>query len=150
MQHRMGTWIPATLGWGLINAQTGTPLDPVALVSDERIEMTDWELQDFAVQVVRHHLAKDGKKLMSWQGNPAVDPSIWFVGDSGPEWIVVRTVRYPNLAVGPPSDWPLIAERCARFGQVGHFASVSVASAADGFDPDGIVPPEPLWRAIAC
>jgi hypothetical protein len=32
-------------------------LDPIAHVSDERIEMTDWELQDFAVQVVRVHLA---------------------------------------------------------------------------------------------
>jgi hypothetical protein len=29
---------------------------------------------------------------MSWQGNPSVDPSIWFVGDSGPEWVVVRAV----------------------------------------------------------
>jgi hypothetical protein len=56
---------------GLLDARTGKPIDPIALVSDERIEMTDWELQDFAVQIVRDHLDKTGKKQMSWQGNPA-------------------------------------------------------------------------------
>ena len=29
---------------------------------------------------------------------------------------------------------------------MGHFASVSVASADDAFDPDRIIPPKPLWR----
>jgi hypothetical protein len=38
---------------GLVDAQTGRPINPVALVNDELIEMTDWELQDFAVQIVR-------------------------------------------------------------------------------------------------
>ena len=33
-------------------------------ISDERIEMTDWELQDFAVQVVRDQLEKTGKRLL--------------------------------------------------------------------------------------
>ena len=52
------------------------PIDPVALLTDERIEMTDWELHDFAVQIVRGELQNDGKELMSWTGNPAVDPAI--------------------------------------------------------------------------
>ena len=94
MVRRGGSWAPDASGWGLLDAQTGTPIDPVALVTDERIEMTDWELHDFAVQIVRGELQKDGKELMSWTGNPAVDPAIWFVGDTGPEWIVVRAARY--------------------------------------------------------
>ena len=58
--------------------------------------MTAWELHDFAVQVVKGQLEKEGYELMSSQGNPGVDPAIWFVGDSkGPEWIVVRAERYP-------------------------------------------------------
>ena len=138
--------MPITSGWGLIDAHNGKPIDPVALVSDERIEMTDWELQDFAVQIVRDHLEKTGKKLMSWQGNPAVDPSIWFIGTSGPEWIVVRAVRYPLLQADPPGNWQQITDRCARLGKGGHFASVSIANADDAFDSSGAVQAEPLWR----
>jgi hypothetical protein len=92
MQRERGGWIAARSGWGLLDLRTGRSLDPVSLVSGERIEMTDWELQDFAVQIVRDHLEKQGRKLMSWQGNPSVDPSIWLVGDHGPEWVVVRAV----------------------------------------------------------
>lgn len=149
MRRRGGTWTPEAAGWGLIDAGTGAPVDPVALVSDERIEMTDWEVHDAAVQVVRDHLARAGKKLMSWTGDPRIDPAIWFVGDSGPEWVVVRAVRYPALAASPPADWAKLAECCASLGKIGHFASVSLASAEDAFDPDHIIPAEPLWRGHA-
>ena len=146
MGRRGGTWAPDASGWGLLDAQTGTPIDPVALITDERIEMTDWELHDFAVQVVRGELQKDGKELMSWTGNPAVDPAIWFVGDTGPEWIVVRAARYPAPKENLPAHWKQIAEHCAKLGKEGTFLSVSVANAHDAFDPSGAVPPEPLWR----
>ena len=149
MQREGGGWVMAEPGWGLLDARTSRPVNPVLLVSDERIEMTDWELQDFAVQIVRDHLDKQGRKLMSWQGNPSVDPAIWFVGDHGPEWVVVRTVRYPKKSSEPPPNWRVIAESCARIGKDGHFASVSVANADDAFDPTGSVPPMPLWRGHA-
>jgi hypothetical protein len=147
MRYRAGEWEPEAAGWGLVDARTGKVLDPIAHVSDERIEMTDWELQDFAVQVVRDHLEKAGRKLMSWQGNPAVDPSIWFVGDNGPEWVVVRAVRSPKTRADLPANWQRIAARCAErgSGKVGHFASVSVANADDAVDPIA-KPPKPLWR----
>jgi hypothetical protein len=150
MRYQGGAWIPQAAGWGLVDARTGEAIDPIALVSDERIEMTEWELQDFAVQIVKDHLDKAGKKLMSWQGNPAVDPSIWFVGEEdGPEWIVVRAVRYPQTEADLPANWQEISERCAPLGKAGHFASVTVANADDAFDPSGAVPPEPLWRGHA-
>ena len=72
MRRQAAKWEPAMPGWGLLDVQTGVPVNPVALVSDERIEMTDWEMQDFVVQIVRDWLIKQGRKLMSWQGNPAV------------------------------------------------------------------------------
>ncbi|MBK8008622.1 MAG: hypothetical protein IPK23_09420 [Rhizobiales bacterium] len=99
-------------------------------------------MQDFAVQIVRDHLEKQGRKLMSWQGNPSVDPSIWFVGDHGPEWVVVRAARYPQTTADRPANWQQIAERCARIGKIGHFASVAAASANDAFDK--AAPPVPL------
>ncbi len=119
MRRRGGEWIVDGQGWGLRDLRTGQAIDPVVLIGDELIEMTDWELHDFAVQVVKDHLVKQGRTLMSWQGNPAVDPSIWFVGDSGPEWVVVRVVRYPRMSPEPPAHWRAIAERCARGGKLG-------------------------------
>jgi|TARA_B100000315_G_C14100982_1_gene373722 hypothetical protein len=68
-------------------------VNPVAFISGEKIEMTDWELHDFAVQVVRNYIVESlNRKLMSSQGDPQVNPSMWFVGEEGPEWVVVRAV----------------------------------------------------------
>jgi hypothetical protein len=119
MQYQAGAWTAQAAGWGLIDARTGAAVDPIALVSDEKIEMTDWEVQDFAIQIVRDHLRQTGRKLKSWRGCPLVDPSVWFVGDSGLEWIVVRAVRYPALKADPPAHWGEIAERCTRHGKIG-------------------------------
>ena len=43
-------------GWGLIDPQTREIINPYDLVTNEHILMTDWEIQDFAVQVVRNYL----------------------------------------------------------------------------------------------
>ncbi len=59
--------------------------------------MTDWEPQDFAVQVVCEQISNDRHELMSGNGNPCVKPSIWFAGGFGPEWVVARDVRYPEV-----------------------------------------------------
>lgn len=141
-----GGWVPDCLGWGLIDAQTKAPINPILLVTDAKIEMTAWELQDFAVQVVRDQLLKEGYKLMSWQGNPNVDPAIWFVGDSnGREWVVVRAVRYPDKDAKRPHNWMDIAHGCAKLSNIGHFASVAFASVDQTFDTADD-DPIPLWR----
>jgi hypothetical protein len=146
MVQRGATWAPNNPGWGLVDPRSGMPVDPIALVSDELVEMTDWELQDFAVQVVREQLEKEDRRLMSWQGNPAVDPSIWFIGTDGPEWVVVRVVRYPMVRADVPANWASIVKSCARLGKAGHFASVALACAEEAFERTMNVPPKPLWR----
>jgi len=147
MRRREGEWIADASDWGLVDARSGQSIDPVALVTDEKIEMTDWELQDFAVQVVRDHVDEKLKfQLMSWQGNPNVDPSIWFVGAQGPEWIVVRAVRFPEKEATLPANIRDIANSCSHMSNIGHFASVAVANSDDAFDTTGGVPALPLWR----
>jgi hypothetical protein len=146
MRKTSAGWSPEMPGWGLVELQTGKPVDPPALITDDRIEMTDWELHDFAVQVVRQALDDHGREITNWQSDPEIDPSIWFVGDSGFEWVVVRAARFPILSATPPSNWTKLAELCARLGRVGHFASVSVASPDDAFDLTGQSPATPLWR----
>jgi len=137
-------WLPYNTGWGLIDFRTGLPLNPVDLVTDKKIEMTDWELHDFAVQIVRDYVDnKLGKKMMSFQGNPGVDPSIWFIGDSGPEYIVVRAARYPDQKAEVPTNIREIESRCKQMSNTGYFASVALAAADSNFDTET---PQPLWR----
>jgi len=141
-----GGWVAEHSGWGLVDATSGRPIDPLILVTNEDIETTEWELQDFAVQVVRDKIEKDGFNLMSWQGNPAVDPSVWFLGKSKePEWVVVRAVRYPANEAVRPTNWSTIAAGCASMGSLGHFASVAFASTDQPFATAG-EPAVPLWR----
>ena len=147
MVYEGNQWKPSVSGWGLINAETNERLDPIDYVSDEKIEITDWELHDFAVQIVREHIVNDlGFELMSSQGCPDVDPSIWFVGEHGPEWVVVRGVRCPELEASMPDNIKDITESCARLSKTGHFASVSFANQEDAFDSSGEIPALPIWR----
>ena len=46
-------WKPVLAGWGLMDLASRRIITPPELVTDEKIEMTDWELQDFAVRVVK-------------------------------------------------------------------------------------------------
>lgn len=135
MKKKGDEWACVVADWGLLDALTGKPINPVAFVSDQKIVMTDWELQDFAVQVVRSDLEKNGRKLMSWQSNPNVDPSIWFVGDNGPEWVIVRAARWPERDAAVPANIADIAADCAPIGSTGHFAVVRAANKNDPFDP---------------
>lgn len=141
-----GSWVTDMPGWGLLDAQTRQPIDPFSLVTDERIRMTPSEIHDMAVQVVRDYLDSEGFELMSWQGNPAVDPSIWFVGESKrPEWVVVRSATFPATSVARPTGWQAIADSCAKLSTVGHFASVAISSGEQPFESTGDHP-LPLWR----
>ena len=130
-------WVPDIGGWGLIDVSTRNPVDPLSLVTDEKIEITPWELHDMAVQVVREHLEKKKYQLMSWQGNLDIDPSIWFIGDSnGPEWVVVRATRYPEDHAPLPENWKEVVEQCTSISQTGHFASVALASTEQKFESE--------------
>ncbi len=141
-----GSWVADMPGWGLLNAETRKPINPVSLVTEEKIEMTPWEVHDMAVQVVRDYLQKEGFELMSWQGNPEVDPSIWFVGKTRrPEWVVVRSAKFPASNADRPTNWAAIADGCARLSTTGHFASVAVVSVNQAFASSEEAP-VPLWR----
>jgi hypothetical protein len=140
MRRTFQGWEPDRPGWGMVDLRDGKRINPSMLVTDEPVEMTDWELLDFAVQVVRNDLKERGCEIMSSHFNPQVDPNIWFVADmaKGPEWVVVRAARFPQRHAERPANLEAIARNVAHMSGRGHFASVSFASADD---PEG-----PLWR----
>ncbi len=135
MKKHGDEWRPLLPGWGLLDPKTQQMINPPELISDEKIEMTDWELHDFAVQVVRQQLEGQGKKILTWQSNPSVDPSIWFEADQGPEWVVVREVRYPESEAEMPENMVDIIDHCSKMSAIGHFASVAFINLDDPVDP---------------
>jgi hypothetical protein len=144
-----GGWTADMPGWGLIHPFTRQPVNPVDLVTDQQIEMSAFEVQDMAVQVVRDHIITQGYELMSWQGNPAVDPAVWFVGESnGPEWVLVRSATYPAKHPERPSNWQALAQGFNKLSTIGHFASVTLVSAEQPFASSD-EPAVPLWRGHA-
>lgn len=147
MQSRGEVYRPVLPGWGLKHAVTGAMVDPVALVSDELIEMSDWEVHDLAIQVVRDQLRGEGKEPWSWQSSRQIDPSLWFDDEEGPAWVVVRAVRYPETDAAPPDDMDAIREAMNHVTQRGFFAAVAVASAEDPLDPGKGA--RPLYRGHA-
>jgi len=146
--RRTGSGWECTLpGWGLQDVRTGKLLHPPKFISDKLIVMTDWELHDFAVQIVRDRLKDEGRQVNSAQGSPNVSPSIWFIGDTGPEWVVVTAVRSPLLKIQAPDSIQEIGKYCAKMAKRGHFASVAVASARQFMQMANEV--VPLYRGMA-
>ncbi|CAK7054575.1 MAG: hypothetical protein DELT_01157 [Desulfovibrio sp.] len=141
MKKQGNTWKPAEGGWGLLHAQTRHGVDPVSLISQEDIEMTEWELFDFAVQIVRNNLG--GRQIMSWNSDPEVTPSIWFVGEHGPEWILVKAVKYPETDAELPDNIDEVSSRCSKIAHKGNFAVVGIASAEER---SNVGEPLPLLR----
>ena len=141
MRRTLTGWKSELGGWGLIDLRNAQLVDPFSLVSDELIEVTDWELLDFAVLVVKQWLQGNGFEIMSTHSNPEVDPNIWFVGDNGPEWVIVRAARFPEKVARIPSNVEAIATQCEALSTLGNFASVAFAL-ADNLE-------SPIWRGHA-
>jgi hypothetical protein len=128
-------WSVMNDGWGLINPETDKEIIPENFVPAESIEMTDWEVQDVAVTIVKNKIEDSGKESMSWQSNPQIHPALWFVGDNGPEFVVVSSARYPKKAL-PPQNIDDIKKSNSRMSDIGYFVSVVLASSDDPFDPE--------------
>lgn len=137
-------------GWGLVRIDDGRAVDPDTLATPEAvIEMTPWEVQDLAVQIVRDALHRQGRRLLAWQGHPDEDPSIWFVDDDGePAWVVVRPAVYPLTSAVRPTHWDAIVVAGNRIAARGYFASVEIASGVQRELPVGSAA-LPLLRGMA-
>jgi hypothetical protein len=136
----LGGYDIVSAGWGFTHAITGENVNPSDLVSDALIEMTDWELHDFAIQLVAQYIDKNGPKVFSKQPSRHIDPSIWFEDENGKHWVVVRADRYPKKQAEKPDAMQAIKESCAHMSLSGFFASVCVANHNDQFDGKTTLP----------
>ncbi len=140
-------WCAVMPNWGLIDAHTLKPFNPVDLISSEEIEMTPWELQDFAVQVVRNHLTDQGFEIMSFNSHPGVNPSIWFVRNNIPEWVMVNYALFPAMEITTSKTIDELLAAPSLVTNPGNKANVFIASSAEMTNESGI--PIPPYRGHA-
>ena len=76
--NKSGEWAALEAGWGLKHAVSGEAINPVELISDEKIEISEYELFDFCVQVVRERIKKEGGEVFNWNSHPEITPSLFF------------------------------------------------------------------------
>lgn len=128
---------PTSAGWGLIDASTQKPINPLVLVSDELIEISDWECNDLGIQIVKNYITYQGHEILSSQSALDVDPSIWFKDKdtNKSSWVVVRSVRYPLKNAKQPDNIQNIKSHFEHESKNGYFASISIANTNDPFDP---------------
>ncbi|MBR4738078.1 MAG: hypothetical protein IK051_10500 [Rhodocyclaceae bacterium] len=120
-------WQPVRPGWGLVGLD-GETIEPPALVTNQRIAVTDWELHDFAVQIVREQLQQEGKQILSWNSDPDVHPDLWFEEGGLRAWVMVQANCFPEPTPEHPD--PQLEQRIkanipAEFP--GYFAAVGFA-----------------------
>jgi hypothetical protein len=125
---RTGEWRPATSGWGLLKVEDEGMIDPPSLISEELIEISEWEMQDIAVQVVRGILEDQGHTVESWQGSPHLNPSIWYRKNGVRTWVIVRSCKYPEQQGTLPSEVMSLRQKFEAQGFLGEYGLVSLSS----------------------
>lgn len=120
---------PLRDGWNLYHPMSGAAIVPEELVDDVKVEMSAWELHNFAIQIVREHIEKDGKgRILSFCDVIGIDPQIWFEDTQGNRsWIIVR--HFPCLTGEESKDFIGVEKTNPQLASHdGFFAGVSVAS----------------------
>jgi hypothetical protein len=122
----------------LENLITKMPLSEKELDLRERIEISNWELQDFAVQIVRDTLAKEGFIIEHWSSRDSADPHITARKDTELFRIVVGSAAFPVFApIFDQNRLMVAAERALVDGGIVAKCAVSIGNATDTFSGDG-------------
>lgn len=124
-----GSFRPLKDGWNLSNPESGASVVPNDCVDDIKVEMSEWELRNFAIQIVRDHIEKNLKgSILSYCDVLGIDPQIWFDDQHGNRcWVVVR--NFGKIKGSESAEFTGIEARNPQLIPYdGFFAGVSVAS----------------------
>ena len=126
-------WSPVLEGWGLLHAQTRQVIDPLTHVTPARVEITDWELQDLAVDCVCDFLKRDGCAIQSRNPDSRIVPSLFYSRGGVQKFVGVFSARFPRT---PCPQLDRLHQISEQTGNAGSYAVVTIASEFDAFDPD--------------
>jgi len=108
--------------WNLVNPFTGKRVAPDKMRSDSLVEVSDWEIRNWAVNIVWNYLDREGFEKCSYCDAPEINPQIWFKDRNHKEcWIQVLYSVEPNDVEKQNFsfyDWP--PEVLSHDGYVAH------------------------------
>lgn len=117
---------PLEQGWNLFDARTNQRINPLNNASNEKTRMSKWELSNFAIQIVRNDLEKEGNDILSFCDLPEVNPQIWFKNKNGEtSWVIVKHIKNENEK--DYKKWVGLEDRSPQLKLYdGYFASVQI------------------------
>jgi hypothetical protein len=137
---------PLSSGWNLTHLTRNTDVIPAKYATAERNPMSEWELRNFAIQIVRGHIEKDmGAKVLSFTDVLGIDPQIWFKESTGGRcWIVVR--HYSRITGEEKKNWIGFEKKNAPLRDYdGFLAAVSLMPSEIHPDASGNLLPPSQW-----
>ena len=98
------------------------------MASNERTRMSKWELNNFAIQIVRNDIEKEGNQILSFCDLPELNPQIWFKNKKGETgWVIVKHIN--NERDLDYKEWVGLEDRNPQLEPFdGYFASVQFYS----------------------
>ncbi len=119
---------PMHPAWNLIHAETLEAIDPLELAEEGPVGMSAWELHNFAIQVVRDYLEKEGNEVLSFCDVREVNPQIWFRDAQGKEcWLIVENTA-TNEALDAAKWQDFEQSNPQLSGMDGYYAGVRIKS----------------------
>jgi len=94
--HNMNNnyFYPISNGWNLYDPLTGDDIIPEDLGNELPIALSDWEMLNFAIQIVIDDIKKKGWKIFSFCDIPEINPQIWIEDNFGKRcWVIVRNIE---------------------------------------------------------
>lgn len=88
--------------------------------------MSKWKLSNFAIQIVRNDIEKEGNEILSFCDLPEVNPQIWFKNKKGETgWVIVKHIK--NESDLDYKEWVGLEDRSPQLKPYdGYFASVQI------------------------
>jgi hypothetical protein len=85
---------PLSNGWNLYDPLTGDNIIPEDLGNELPIQLSDWEMLNFAIQIVIDDIKKKSWKIFSFCDLLEINPQIWIEDNFGRRsWVIVRNIE---------------------------------------------------------
>lgn len=97
--------------------------------SNEPIKMSDWEIQDMGIQVVRDDITRNGGTIDSYCNVPGINPQIWFTDKNGQRCYVVVVAHIANIDTNKPLNVKMYTKLA---DYPGYYAEVGLGSVESG------------------
>ena len=110
-------------GWNLFNTETDEEIIPEHLATTEKIELSRWEMRNYAITYIRRIFEAQHVKVLSFQDTLEVDPQMWFEDSNGKKcWLIIRCETTPKEKAEQAEKLNEIIRRCFTYD--GYFAGI--------------------------